>query len=161
MTNMHLIPFRVLRGGVVAALLLMAVATVVNAASAFGQSTTDAATVLQQLEQQDARVAANVTAFTTYTSASDPERLLGTQHQYDSKVTFADRRVAPAGGSIEVFQTPADLAARVAHLQRSQQSLPHEYYYGVGTILLRLSGNLPPEVAAVYGAALRDITTQR
>ncbi len=161
MTDRHLITFRVRCGRVAAALALIGVATVVNPTSAYGQSTGDAATILQQLEQHDAQVAANVTAFTIYTSASDPERLLGTQHQYDSKVTFADRRVAPAGGSIEVFQSPADLAARVAHLQRSQQALPHEYYYGVGTILLRLSGNLPPEVAAVYGAALRDITTQR
>lgn len=159
MTDHHIITFRVRCARVAAALLLVAVATVVNATSAFAQSTADAETILKQLVQHDTQVAANVTAYTAYTSVSDPERLLGTQHQYESKVTFADRRVAPAGGSIEVFQTPADLAARVAHLQKSQQSLPHEYYYGVGTILLRLSGNLPPEVAAVYGAALRDITT--
>jgi xanthine/CO dehydrogenase XdhC/CoxF family maturation factor len=106
-------------------------------------------------------LATNVRAFTVYTATNDPEQLLGREHQYVSKVTFADRRVAPSGGSIEVFQTPADLAARVVHLQRSEQSMPHEYYYGVGTVLLRLSGNLPPEVAAVYGAALREVTTQQ
>jgi hypothetical protein len=118
------------------------------------QTTPDAATILDDLRGKNYPVAAFIGASSAVTREDDPEQLLGLPREYTSKVTFADTRVAPAGGSIEVFRTSADLVERVVHLQRSPQPLPREHYYAVGSVLMRVSGNLPSDAAAAYGTSL-------
>jgi hypothetical protein len=145
-------------GAHLCALVVVLVLLAGSVTSAFGQTRPDAAALFAQLIKSDPGIAANVDGSRTvaYTTSTDPESLLGRPGQYVSKVGFVDSRVAPAGGSLEVFRTSADVAARVAYLQRGGQAHPKEYLYTGGTVLLRLPGNLPPEAAEAYNAALRN-----
>jgi hypothetical protein len=48
--------------------------------------------------------------FTTYTAATDPNHLLGRQHEYTSKINWK-------GGSIEVFPNAAYTKTRETYVQ--------------------------------------------
>ncbi len=113
----------------------------------------------------------------TATAANDPNHLLGRPNQYTSKIAFADSQI-PAkdtelggtkmyetgdvqlGGSVEVFSSPDDAAARtkyVAAVTKSVQAFV-EYDYQHGAVVLRLSHLLTPAQAAKYKAALDKLS---
>lgn len=107
----------------------------------------------------------------TVTENNDGNNLIGRPHEYTSKVQFKDTRVNPAdttgldkgdiqfGGSIEVFATPEDAAARAKYIQAVTASLPAaaEYDYVQGDILVRVSHLLKPSQAKDYEAATRQL----
>lgn len=103
----------------------------------------------------------------TVTAENDPNKLLGRPHQYTSKITFDDTRIAAVdvsgtdkgdverGGAIEAFANPADAKARAEYIQTVTKSMPMlaEYDYVHGSVLVRVSRYLTPEQAAEYEAA--------
>ncbi|KIZ16813.1 hypothetical protein [Streptomyces natalensis] len=109
----------------------------------------------------------------TATAANDPNHLLGRPNQYTSKIAFADSQI-PAkdtepggakmyktgdvqlGGSVEVFSSPGDAAARTKYVAAVTKTVQWfaEYDYQHGDIVLRLSHLLTPDQAAKYKAAL-------
>jgi hypothetical protein len=139
-----------MRGLIVIVLVLLACL----APTALAQAGPSAEAAFAQLTREDSPVAPYVdrSRAVAYTSSNDPDRLLGRPGQYVGKVVFVDTRIAPAGGSLEVFRNSADVAARVAHLRQAAQ--PGEYLYTSGSTLLRLSTALPPEAAEDYATAL-------
>lgn len=103
-----------------------------------------------------------------YDATNDPNTLLGRPHQYTSKVNFLltsiDRQTQDSieiddGGSVEVFANSDDAAARFKYLDAITASSPlfTEYHYQQGLVLLRLSRELTPDVAAQYEAALKGL----
>ncbi|MFF1909990.1 hypothetical protein [Kitasatospora sp. NPDC058218] len=105
-----------------------------------------------------------------YTAEDDPNHLLGRPSQYTSKTAFSDSRIKAVdvdgqdadaiirGGSIEVFATEADAAARAGYLAGIIKALPLalEYDYVVrGTVLIRASHLLTPDQAKALEAALK------
>jgi hypothetical protein len=102
----------------------------------------------------------HVLASTDYTPDSDPDQLLGLPGQYVSKTAFVDDRVAPYGGIVEVFGATGDRVARTVTLQKFSQPQSQEYYFGVGVVLLRLSGSLAQAQANDYAAALQAALQQ-
>jgi len=97
----------------------------------------------------------------TYTQATDPNHLLGQAHEYASKVEFADSRINGSdeqraqsggidyGGTIEVFATSADAAARADALQSVlTRSIDYtEWDFLHGNVLIRVSQYLTPAQA--------------
>ena len=87
-------------------------------------------------------------------------------------MAFADSRLAvpidPAepgnegGGSIEVFADAADAQTRSDYIQETLQSLGPiagtEYDYLAGPIIVRVTGELVPSMAAGYEAAVADLS---
>jgi hypothetical protein len=111
-----------------------------------------------------------VSRLIVYTAASDPNHLLGRPNGYVSKVAWVDRRVKHAatvgdstgdlalGGTVEVFATSSDAAARARYVQTIEKAAPilgSEYDYVKGAVLARISGLLTPAQAASYGRVLR------
>jgi hypothetical protein len=105
-----------------------------------------------------------VGVYEVYTAETDPNGLMGRPLQYIAKANFRDTRIQPMfqeidfadGGSLEIFATPEDAQARYDYVMgviRETPSLSH-YLYLEGTVLLRISGTLTPDEAAVYGDAL-------
>jgi hypothetical protein len=135
-------------------LILMLILFASLASTAFAQTGASAEAAFAQLTRDGSPVAAYVDRAhaVAYTSGTDPDGLLGRPGQYIGKVVFVDTRVAPAGGSLEVFRNSADVAARVAHLHQAAQ--PREYLYTSGPVLLRLSAALTPEAAEDYATTL-------
>jgi hypothetical protein len=147
-------------------------AAALESATAAAPSTTaqamDAATALATLK--DAGLP--ITDSAVITETNDANDLIGRPGQYVSKVAFADSRLGvpidPAepgnegGGSIEVFADDAEAQARSDYIQETLQSLGPiagtEYHYLAGPILVRVTGELPPSVAAEYGAAVADLS---
>jgi hypothetical protein len=147
-------------------------AAALESATAAAPSTTaqamDAATALATLK--DAGLP--ITDSAVITETNDANDLIGRPGQYVSKVAFADSRLGvpidPAepgnegGGSIEVFADGTDAQARSDYIQETLQSLGPiagtEYHYLAGPILVRVTGELPPSVAAEYGAAVADLS---
>ncbi|WP_370078203.1 hypothetical protein [Streptacidiphilus sp. MAP12-16] len=105
------------------------------------------------------------------TEANDGNNLIGRPHEYTSKVTFKDTRIPASelqmetaldveyGGSIEVFATPEDAAARAKYIQAVTAALPTaaEYDYVHGDVLVRVSRFLKPSQAKDYQAAANSI----
>ncbi len=62
------------------------------------------------------------------------------------------------GGSIEVFADGADAQVRSDYTQETLQSLGRiagtDYHYPAGSILVRVTGELPPSVAAEHETAV-------
>ena len=128
----------------------------------------DAATALADLE--DAGLP--ITDSAVITETNDANDLIGRPGQYVSKVAFADSRLGvpidPAepgnegGGSIEVFADNADAQVRSDYIQEALQSLGPiagtEYHYLAGPILVRVTGELPPSVAAEYETAVAGLS---
>ncbi|WP_333740898.1 hypothetical protein [Streptomyces sp. IBSBF 2806] len=105
---------------------------------------------------------------TVVTAENDPNKLLGRPHQYSSKVTFTDSRIAASdvegldkddtlrGGAVEVFESAEDAKARADYIESVTKSLPMlaEYHYLSGPVLVRVSHYLTPQQAGEYKAAL-------
>ncbi|MFF8931591.1 hypothetical protein ACF1AO_30490 [Streptomyces longwoodensis] len=119
-----------------------------------------------------ARLSAKVSAAkpgTVVTAENDKNKLLGRPHQYTSKQTFTDSRIATSdtegldkddslrGGAVEVFGSADDAKARSEYIQSVTKSMPMlaEYHYLDGPVLVRVSHFLTPQQAGEYGAALR------
>lgn len=104
---------------------------------------------------------------TVYTAATDKNHLLGRPGGYASKADWTDQRAKPdlddevqLGGSVEVFDDPADAKKRDAYIAEILKAAPvfgAEYHYVKDGILLRVSGALTPAQAAEYEAALKNI----
>ena len=103
-----------------------------------------------------------------YTEDDDPNRLLGRPTGYTSKIAFSDSRISKKdieytdsdaierGGSIEVYSDADGAKQRAEYIQAIGKSsgLANEYAYLKGSILVRVTGNLPPSKAKDYQAAL-------
>jgi len=133
-------------------LMLTLLARLAPPASAQTEPSAEAA--FAQLTRAGSPVAAYIDSSRAiaYTSSTDPDRLLGRPGLYVGKVVWVDTRVAPAGGSLEVFRTLTDVVARVAHLH--QAAGRSEYLFTSGSTLLRLTTALPPAAAEDYATAL-------
>lgn len=104
---------------------------------------------------------------TVYTAETDPNNLLGRPSGYESKADFTDSRAKPElddevqqGGSVEVFDDPADAKDRgkfIADTLKKMKIFGTEYHYTKGGILLRVSGELTPDQAAEYEEALDEL----
>lgn len=104
-----------------------------------------------------------VTGITEITEANDVNKLIGRPGQYTSGAWLADSAATPGvtgvdgGAVVEVFATAADAAARSAYIQGALKKMGPvagtEYHYLKDSALLRVSGKLPPSVAAQYQAA--------
>ena len=109
----------------------------------------------------------SVTQLVVYTAVTDPNHLLGRQGGYTSKVAWVDPAAVAAGagspssdpggiefgGGIEVFNTRALAAERLAYLKDFQPPFGDGYDYQAGTAILRLSNYLTPAQAAAYRIA--------
>jgi plastocyanin len=107
-----------------------------------------------------------------FTSATDPNHLLGRPTGYLSKVAWQDTRIDQTnqpsdpggiewGGGIEVFGTAEQAKSRAGYLISIETADPivgSEYDYLLGPILLRVSGTFTPDTAAGYGNALPGAT---
>lgn len=106
-----------------------------------------------------------------YTAADDPNHQLGRPGGYSSKIAFSDSR-APAnppgaasdamarGGSVEVFPDHDGAVKRAQYIQTVTRAAPIvglEYDYVAGGVLVRVSGNLTPDIATGYASALAAI----
>jgi hypothetical protein len=102
--------------------------------------------------------AMGIAKFTAYTASTDPNHLLGRQHEYTSKVSWAS-------AGIEVFSDQADASARKAYLGNFTCPLGDGYDYLDGSSLLRLGCSVTPKQAkdaeAVFRKAVAgDITAK-
>jgi hypothetical protein len=79
-------------------------------------------------------------SFTAYTAATDPNHLLGRQHEYTSKINCE-------GGSIEVFPNAAYAKARETYVQAFTCPFGDGYDYLDGSALLRLACAMTPAQA--------------
>lgn len=126
---------------------------------------TDASAVIAKLKAAKLPIG----EVTVYTAASDPNHLLGRPGGYTSKAAFTDTRINPndardttpgsvdLGGSVEVFATSGDAAAREQYIRAVEKAAPivgTEYDYVSGPVLLRVSQVLTPQQAEQYKAAL-------
>ena len=95
---------------------------------------------------------------------TDPNKLLGRPNGYLSRASFdipggdleADPHTIGRGGVIEVYTTEAAARARAAYLQETSKAAPilgTEYDYVRGPVLLRITGDVTPSVAAQFEAA--------
>jgi hypothetical protein len=106
-----------------------------------------------------------------YTTADDPNGLLGKAGQYAGRCAWHDTRIADPfpevteqdgpptiiGGSIEVFERPGDAMRRAGYLE-SFDDLSPEWHWIVpsgGIVLLRVSRELTRAQADAYHDALR------
>ncbi|WP_116211741.1 lipoprotein [Streptomyces olivoreticuli] len=113
----------------------------------------------------------------TATAVNDPNHLLGRPGQYTSKIAFADSQIPSKdtelggtqlykagdlqlGGSVEVFPSLEDAAARAKYVTAVTKSVQAfaEYDYQHGDVVLRLSHLLTPDQAAKYKAALGKLS---
>src|SRR3712207_6506050 len=113
-----------------------------------------------------------ITDSAVITETNDANNLIGRPGQYVSKVAFADSRVGvpidqaepgnEGGGSIEVFVDGADAQVRSDYIQETLETLGPiagtEYHYLAGPILVRVTGELPPSVAAEYETAVAGLS---
>ena len=84
---------------------------------------------LQQVVQSD------------YTLETDPDQLLGLPGQYTSRAVFA-------GGSVEVFSSPADRDVRWRSLADTSGEWLYRADFNTASVLLRLSGSAFDDVSA-------------
>jgi hypothetical protein len=84
--------------------------------------------------------AMGIKKFTAWTADTDPNKLLGRQREYTSKVNWK-------AGSIEVFTGHADAAARGQYLKSFTCPLGDGYDLLDGAALLRLSCDVTPTQA--------------
>jgi hypothetical protein len=106
----------------------------------------------------------------SFTDASDPNSLLGRQHQYIAKIAWRDPTIAAQGeagvdngGSIEVFLTAADLQARYDYIDAisSSNSMFAEYHYQNAPAFLRLSKAYLPSQAQKIADVFLALTFER
>lgn len=125
-----------------------ALAVAMLAACGTSASSSAATTASAQAQARPALTAGQVALrmgignFTAYTAATDPNHLLGRQHEYTSKINWT-------GGSIEVFPDATDAQAREAYVKGFTCPIGDGYDYLDGTDLLRLACALTPAQAQV------------
>jgi hypothetical protein len=92
---------------------------------------------------------------TAYNAKTDPNKLLGRQGEYTSKVNWGPGR----NNSIEVFKTNADLMSRANYVSGFKCPFGDGYDFSAGTALLRLGCDLTPAQAhaeeARFSAAVK------
>ncbi len=110
-----------------------------------------------------------ITDVLVFDEVTDVNELLGRPHQYIGKADFQDNRVAreeydnyPTGGTIEVFSSKEDCAARCKYLQSlADGSLGafgvNQYIYKADYALFRVSYDLLPSQAAEYEKMFHQI----
>jgi hypothetical protein len=106
--------------------------------------------------------------YVVYTAENDPNTLLGRPGQYIAKANFVETALGSGsslfdiaeGGSIEVFETTELAQGRADYITGIIAANPIlvEYDFINGPVLLRVSGVLTPDQAAVYDQALQTIT---
>jgi hypothetical protein len=147
------------------------VAALLALAGCAGSPTSTPRLIAQQVVTALTQRVPTVIPSVVYTAETDPNHLLGRPTGYQSKATFADRRVNPGsatdssqgsvelGGSVEVFADDQGAQQRMRYIQAIGSSLPAaaEYDYVSGPMLLRLSRLLPPAQAAEYQKALSSV----
>jgi hypothetical protein len=108
----------------------------------------------------------------TYTAENDPNKLLGRQGGYESKVSLQDNRLPKVedflsesassidgGGSIECYAASDGARARYQQLQGySGTVLGDGYDYVSGPCVLRLSKDMTPTQANQYQQAFETAT---
>lgn len=94
---------------------------------------------------------------TVWTAATDENKLLGRPGGYTSAATTVDSRLdctevaTSCGATIEVFPTPDQAVARSQYIQSLLGGiLGTEYHTVIGSVLLRVTGQLTPDQAKVY-----------
>lgn len=101
-----------------------------------------------------------------YTATTDPNHRLGRPGQYTGKASWADTRIeqpessdGPTGGTVEVFASKDELAARRDYIKSVQESMPmlQQYILESGNALLRLEFALTPDQAAEYERVLESL----
>ena len=120
--------------------------------------TADAAAVMNYLLANTP----NIGNYVEYDESTDTNGLLGRPGQYTSKINFAITTIEqkdendPKGGSIEVFSTQEDAAARRDYIQEIGKKMPAlaEYDYVNGCVLLRVNFDVLPSDEKVYEDAL-------
>ncbi len=101
---------------------------------------------------------------TVLTEKTDSNNLLGRPNGYTSAAVITDRGGDTSdpdpgvsdGATVETFDSESDAVRRSDYIQgilRDAPMLGTEYDYVQGNVLLRVSGELPPSVAAKYKAA--------
>ncbi|UWX97769.1 hypothetical protein N2K95_03535 [Arthrobacter zhaoxinii] len=115
-------------------------------------------TIAQQLQT----AVPTITFVTEVTEANDSTGSIGQPGQYTSAAWIADTGAAApeksvvGGAVVEVFAVEADAQARLSLLQQHIGQGPAynaEHHYLKGSVLLRVSGALGPEQAALYEQA--------
>lgn len=116
---------------------------------------TDATAVAEDLQQ----ASSTVTQIVTITEDNDPNDKIGRPNGYSSAAVLYDSQVTcddlgvDCGMTIEEFPNEASARDRATHIQSSLMNMPalgSEWNYLRGPVLLRITGNLNPSVAAVY-----------
>lgn len=109
----------------------------------------------------------NLGEVTVYTIDTDPNKLMGKDGEYTSKISFEDTRLKqsenrdPNGGTIEVFNTVSDAKARYAYIKGISDAMPilKESTYRVDKYLLRtskdLNANQVKEYEEVFKATIK------
>jgi len=137
--------------------------TPANSSSDNKSATPDAEQVVKAL----ADAITEAEAATVYTAKTDKNNLLGRPGGYTSKADFTDVRAQPdlddavqKGGSVEVYDDPADAKERVEFIAATLKKMKifgTEYHYLNDGVLLRVSGELTPDEAAGYEGALNEL----
>ncbi|OTK29636.1 hypothetical protein B9X43_05955 [Acinetobacter baumannii] len=104
-----------------------------------------------------------------FDASTDPNHQLGRPNQYIEKVSWPDKRIDPnferdgfyddeidpseyKGGTIEKFQSQADLNRRYNYIKNIHLKMPYlnEYMYKKGLFLMRLDKDFTPTQAKEY-----------
>ncbi|MCC3302184.1 hypothetical protein [Arthrobacter sp. zg-Y895] len=124
-----------------------------------------AITVAQRLQA----AVPTITSVIEVTEANDSTGSIGQPGKYTSAAWIADTGAAATensvvgGAVVEVFASEAEAQARLSALQQHIALGPAfnaEYHYLQGTVLLRVSGALTPEQAALYEQAFAGATLE-
>jgi hypothetical protein len=109
-----------------------------------------------------------VNGATMITQQNDVNHLLGRPHGYTSAAVlhdddldqpYADDPGVDSGATVEVFSDSSAAERRADYIQGLLDSAPilgDEYDYTEGSVLLRVSGELPPDVAEHYHDAFKQ-----
>jgi hypothetical protein len=152
------------RSAVLAGLVLVATLTSCNSGPV---AELDAAGVVKKLAEYNLPATLTV----TFTTESDPDKLLGRPGGYSSKAAFSDSRISVGetaandgsigvGGGVEVFADADAAKERAEWIQPVVEEKPRmlgEYTYVKGPVVLRVSNALIPMDAEAYEAALSKI----
>jgi hypothetical protein len=137
--------------------VLLAVLTL----AACGGKTPVANTAPEPHTAGDIATAMSMGKVTVWTAETDPNKLLGRPGGYTSAATIVDKALTctevatDCGATVEVYPTDAEAKARSEYIQSMLGNggvFGTEYHYFAGTALLRVTGQLTPDVAKQYAA---------
>ena len=100
-----------------------------------------------------------------WTAVTDPNKLLGTEHQYTSKSDFADTTCEQAGsylvgGTVEVFADKSDCESRYKYLKKMPVFLLSDRIYKADTVILRIASAVSSADAEAYKTAFAKIAQE-